>query len=92
MTFILFFNPHPLYRRRCVTPRFVSLVKLTGILEIAKIEEQNPAMQVANQHMAVTIIAWCFYVTSLYLRYDELTLVSRAFFFYKKSAGHILKE
>lgn len=47
---------------------------LAGLIELAKIDQQNVAMQVANQHMVLAMISWSFYSVSLFLRLDGTTL------------------
>jgi len=43
---------------------------LTGLLEITKIDENTPAMKIVDLHMKLTIITWCLYATSLFMRMD----------------------
>ena len=47
---------------------------ITGLVELGKIDQQSPAMKIANQHMILMMISWSFYATSLFLRLDEASL------------------
>lgn len=47
---------------------------LTGLLELGKIDQQSPAMKVANQHMILIMISRSFYAVSLFLRLDGIRL------------------
>ena len=47
---------------------------LAGLIELAKIDQQSVAMQVANQHMVLAMISWSFYTVSLFLRLEGTTL------------------
>lgn len=47
---------------------------LAGLIELAKIDQQSFAMQVANQHMVLAMISWSFYTVSLFLRLEGTTL------------------
>lgn len=47
---------------------------VTGLIELSKIDSQNPAMKIANQHMMYIIISWSCYAVSLFLRLDGTQL------------------
>lgn len=47
---------------------------MTGLLELGKIDQQSPAMKVANQHMILIMIGWSLYAVSLFLRLDGTQL------------------
>lgn len=44
------------------------LAMMTGLLELGKIDQQSPAIKIANQHMILIMISWSFYAVSLFLR------------------------
>ncbi len=46
-----------------------------GVIELRKIEEGSPAMQIANWHMSLVVAAWAVYALSLFVRLDGSTLV-----------------
>lgn len=46
------------------------LAMMTGLLELGKIDQQSPALKIANQHMIFIMISWSFYAISLFLRLD----------------------
>lgn len=50
------------------------LAMMTGLLELGKIDQQNPAMKVANQHMMLILISWSCYAASLFLRLNGTQL------------------
>lgn len=50
------------------------LAMITGLLELGKIDPQNPALKIANQHMILIMISWSFYAVSLFLRLDGTQL------------------
>lgn len=43
---------------------------ITGLVELGKIDQQSPAIKIANQHMMLMMISWSFYAVSLFLRLD----------------------
>lgn len=47
---------------------------VTGLIELSKIDQQNPAMKIANQHMIFMMVSWSFYAVSLFLRLDGTDL------------------
>ncbi|MDC8445223.1 MAG: DUF2231 domain-containing protein [Nitrosomonas sp.] len=47
---------------------------MTGLLELGKIDQQSPAMRVANQHMILIMTSWSFYAVSLFLRLNGTQL------------------
>lgn len=47
---------------------------MTGLLELGKIDQQSPAMKVANQHMILIMVSWSFYAVSLFFRLDDTQL------------------
>lgn len=47
---------------------------ISGLIEFSKIDPQNPAMKIANQHMMFVMISWSFYAVSLFLRLDGTNL------------------
>ena len=48
---------------------------LAGLVEFAKIDNDNPALPDANRHMLLAMAAWCCYAASLVLRLDGMALV-----------------
>lgn len=44
------------------------LAMMTGLLELGKIDQQSPAIKIANQHMILIMISWSFYAVSLFMR------------------------
>lgn len=50
------------------------LAMVTGLLELGKIDQQSPAMKIANQHMMLMMTSWSFYAISLFLRLDGTRL------------------
>jgi uncharacterized membrane protein len=50
------------------------LAMMTGLLELGKIDQQNPAMKVANQHMILILTSWSCYAVSLFLRLNGTQL------------------
>ncbi len=46
------------------------LAMVAGLMELGKIDQQSPAMKVANQHMMLMMASWSFYAVSLFLRLD----------------------
>ncbi len=46
------------------------LAMVAGMLELGKIDQQSPAMKVANQHMVLMMTSWSLYAVSLFLRLD----------------------
>lgn len=49
---------------------------LTGLLELAKIEQPSPAFTDANRHMVLILVAWMLYATSAFLRLQDMTLTA----------------
>ena len=49
---------------------------LSGLLELTKIDEHSQAIPVVILHMKLTMVTWCCYATSLFLRM-EATSFSR---------------
>jgi uncharacterized membrane protein len=47
---------------------------VTGLIELGKIDQQSPAMKIANQHMILMLVSWSFYAVSLFLRLDGTNL------------------
>lgn len=47
---------------------------VTGLIELSKIDQQNPAMKIAHQHMMIIMVSWSFYAVSLFLRLDGASL------------------
>jgi uncharacterized membrane protein len=47
---------------------------ISGLIELSKIDQQNPAMKIANQHMMFVMVSWSFYAVSLFLRLDGANL------------------
>lgn len=47
---------------------------LAGFLEFIRIDENSPALKVANRHMAMVMAAFSLYAASLLLRVDGVTL------------------
>lgn len=47
---------------------------VAGLIELAKIDPQSAAMQIANQHMVLALISWSLYTVSLFLRLEGTTL------------------
>lgn len=47
---------------------------VTGLIELVKINEQSPALQDANRHMTLILVAWTFYATSIFLRLKGMAL------------------
>jgi uncharacterized membrane protein len=47
---------------------------ITGLIELGKIDQQSPAMKIANQHMILMLVSWSFYTVSLFLRLDGTSL------------------
>lgn len=41
---------------------------IAGLIDFAKIEDENPAMHLANWHMRFVMMSWSLYATSLFLR------------------------
>lgn len=50
------------------------LAMVAGLLELGKIDQQSPAMKIANQHMMLMMTSWSFYAISLFLRLDGTRL------------------
>lgn len=50
------------------------LAMTTGLLELGKIDPQNPAAKIANQHMILIMISWSCYAVSLFLRLNGTQL------------------
>ncbi len=50
------------------------LAMVAGMLELGKIDQQSPAMKVANQHMMLMMTSWSLYAVSLFLRLDGTRL------------------
>ena len=50
------------------------LAMMTGLLELGKIDQQSPALKIANQHMILIMISWSFYAVSLFLRLNGTQL------------------
>lgn len=47
---------------------------VAGLMELAKIEQQSPALKVANQHMLLMMTGWSLYAVSLFLRLEGTQL------------------
>lgn len=47
---------------------------LSGLLELAKIDEHSQATRAVNLHMKLAMAAWCCYASSLFLRMDTNSL------------------
>lgn len=47
---------------------------VAGLMELAKIDQQSPAMKIANQHMLLMMASWSLYTVSLFLRLDGTRL------------------
>lgn len=50
------------------------LAMVTGLIELGKIDQQSPAMKIANQHMILMMVSWSFYAVSLFLRLNGTNL------------------
>ncbi|MXS85778.1 DUF2231 domain-containing protein [Nitrosomonas sp. HPC101] len=50
------------------------LAMVAGLMELAKIDQQSPAMKIANQHMLLMMTSWLLYAVSLFLRLDGTQL------------------
>ena len=50
------------------------LAMTTGLLELGKIEPQNPAAKIANQHMILVMISWSCYAVILFFRLNDTQL------------------
>lgn len=50
------------------------LAMATGLMELGKIDQQSPAMKIANQHMVLMMASWSFYAVSLFLRLEGTSL------------------
>lgn len=46
------------------------LAMITGLIELGKINQQSPAIKIANQHMILIMISWSFYAISLFTRLE----------------------
>lgn len=53
---------------------FALVTMVSGLIEIAKIDEHSPAMKIVNLHMKLVMVTWCLYGTSLFLRIEESAL------------------
>lgn len=51
------------------------LAMTAGLMELAKIDQQSPAIKIANQHMMMVMGSWSFYAVSLFLRFEEGSLI-----------------
>ncbi len=51
------------------------LAMVAGLMELGKIDQQSPAMKIANQHMMLMMTSWSFYAISLFLRLEENHLI-----------------
>lgn len=51
------------------------LAMVAGLMELGKIDQQSPAMKIANQHMMLIMTSWSFYAVSLFLRLEENHLI-----------------
>ncbi|BBL35752.1 hypothetical protein Nstercoris_02028 [Nitrosomonas stercoris] len=51
------------------------LAMVAGLMELAKIDQQSPAMKVANQHMLLMMVSWSLYAVSLFMRLEGTQLV-----------------
>jgi uncharacterized membrane protein len=47
---------------------------VTGLIELGRIDQQSPAIKIANQHMMLMMIAWSCYAVSLFLRLEGTNL------------------
>lgn len=56
------------------------LAMITGLIELGKIDQQNPAIKLANQHMILMMVSWSFYAVSLFMRLDGTHLEQPGFF------------
>lgn len=43
---------------------------VAGLMELPKINRENPAIKVANQHMLLMMTCWSLYAVSLFMRLD----------------------
>ncbi|SFE54747.1 DUF2231 domain-containing protein [Nitrosomonas sp. Nm166] len=50
------------------------LAMVTGLIELGKIDQQSPAIKIANQHMILIMVSWSFYAVSLFMRLDGTRL------------------
>ena len=50
------------------------LAMTTGLLELGKIDPQNPPAKIANQHMILVMISWSCYAVSLFFRLNDTQL------------------
>jgi uncharacterized membrane protein len=55
------------------------LAMVSGLVEMAKINEQNPALPVAETHMQLICITWTIYAASLFMRMDGGHLAAPSF-------------
>lgn len=47
------------------------LAMVAGLMELPKIDQQSPAIKVANQHMLLMMTCWSLYAVSLFVRLDD---------------------
>ena len=47
---------------------------ISGLIELGKIDQQSPAIKIANNHMMLMMISWFFYAVSLFLRLNGIKL------------------
>ncbi len=47
---------------------------ITGLIEMGKIDEESQAINIANQHMKLVMVAWSFYASSLFMRLEGTSL------------------
>ncbi len=47
---------------------------VAGLIDLGKIAEESPAMQLANWHMRLVVSAWSLYAASLFMRLNGTTL------------------
>lgn len=45
-----------------------------GLVELARIDEMDPALRVAHRHLLAAMAAWLAYAASLFLRLDGMAL------------------
>ncbi|MCE7914233.1 MAG: DUF2231 domain-containing protein [Nitrosomonas sp. PRO4] len=50
------------------------LAMTTGLIELGKIDQNSPAIKIANQHMILILISWSCYAVSLFLRLNGTQL------------------
>jgi uncharacterized membrane protein len=52
------------------------LAMATGLVESLKVAADGPAARTVNAHIVAVLAAWLCYATSLFLRWQEMTLVA----------------